>query len=390
MLEVLYIGNDHLLIESLTDNLIHVFPVEYPVQAEKWLDKGGKPDAVLCELEIPESNATNFFRFYKRKYGLQQGIPFFIIGNQIAQEEVKKALKLGVDDLFNKPVKAERLIKRIEILTELKKLLKTAASEKEIAYKPYRIPVIKRAFDVVMSLAGLIILSPVFLITMVAIKLESKGNIFYASRRVGADYKIFNFYKFRSMYSDADSRIKELAHMNQYSQYPAFSSTPEILPDEIILDNDDFPYLIGDETVILETSYLENKKKEQNITLKKFGEDPRITKVGKIIRRLSIDELPQFFNVLKGDMSIVGNRPLPLYEAELLTTDEWSERFLGPAGITGLWQVEARGKSKKMSPEERRQLDNKYVQIAQNPYSFFIDLWIIIRTIPAVFQKENV
>jgi lipopolysaccharide/colanic/teichoic acid biosynthesis glycosyltransferase len=89
-------------------------------------------------------------------------------------------------------------------------------------------------------------------------------------------------------------------------------------------------------------------------------------------------------------MSIVGNRPLPLYEAELLTTDEWSERFLGPAGITGLWQVKARGKSKKMSPEERKELDNQYVQIAQSPYFFFIDLWLIIRTIPAVFQKENV
>jgi lipopolysaccharide/colanic/teichoic acid biosynthesis glycosyltransferase len=390
MLEILYIGNDHLLIESLASTEVDVLSFKSPVHAEKWLDKGEKTNAVLCEFEIPESNAINFFRFFRKKYGLQQIIPFLIIGNQISQEEIRKALRLGVDDLFTKPVKAERLIKRIEILTELKKLLKTAESEKEIEYKPYRIPIIKRAFDIVMSLAGLIILSPVFLITIVAIKLESKGNIFYASKRVGADYKIFNFYKFRSMYSDADKRVKELASLNQYNPGARHQSDPEILPDDLVINNDEFPYLIGDETVITETSYLESKKIEQNITFKKFGEDPRITKVGKIIRRLSIDELPQLFNVLKGDMSIVGNRPLPLYEAELLTTDEWSERFLGPAGITGLWQVEARGKSKKMSPEERRQLDNKYVQIAQNPYSFLIDLWIIIRTIPAVFQKENV
>ena len=89
-------------------------------------------------------------------------------------------------------------------------------------------------------------------------------------------------------------------------------------------------------------------------------------------------------------MSIVGNRPLPLYEAELLTTDEWTKRFNGPAGITGLWQVEARGRTSKMSPEERKNLDNKYVEIANSRFAFWKDIWIILRTIPAVFQKENV
>ncbi len=80
----------------------------------------------------------------------------------------------------------------------------------------------------------------------------------------------------------------------------------------------------------------ENKKQKAASTFIKIKDDPRVTKVGKFIRNTSIDELPQLVNVLKGDMSIVGNRPLPLYEAEMLTSDDWSERFMGPAGITGL------------------------------------------------------
>lgn len=85
-----------------------------------------------------------------------------------------------------------------------------------------------------------------------------------------------------------------------------------------------------------------------------------MTKVGRIIHKFSIDELPQLFNILRGDMSIVGNRPLPLYEAEKLTADEYIDRFIAPAGLTGLWQVERRGMGGKMSAEERKQLDITY------------------------------
>ena len=114
-------------------------------------------------------------------------------------------------------------------------------------------------------------------------------------------------------------------------------------------------------------------------------DDARVTRSGAIIRKLRIDELPQLWNVLIGDMSIVGNRPLPLYEAEKLTTDKYALRFLAPAGITGLWQVEKRGKG-SMSEEERLQLDNVY---ASN-HSFLNDIKLICKTIPALFQKENV
>ena len=114
-------------------------------------------------------------------------------------------------------------------------------------------------------------------------------------------------------------------------------------------------------------------------TFIKIVNDPRVTRVGKIIRNTSIDELPQLINVIKGDMSIVGNRPLPLYEAELLTQDDLSKRFLAPAGITGLWQVELRGKGGDMSQKERMQLDNKYADLfIDNNYSFWYDIKIIL------------
>jgi lipopolysaccharide/colanic/teichoic acid biosynthesis glycosyltransferase len=123
----------------------------------------------------------------------------------------------------------------------------------------------------------------------------------------------------------------------------------------------------------------------------KISNDPRITRVGKFIRNTSIDELPQLINILKGDMSIVGNRPLPVYEAELLTIEDMSKRFLAPPGLTGLWQVELRGRGGEMSEDERKRLDNEYAEhFIGNNYSFWYDLKLILRTIPALLQKDTV
>jgi hypothetical protein len=130
---------------------------------------------------------------------------------------------------------------------------------------------------------------------------------------------------------------------------------------------------------------------KENSSFIKIVDDPRITKVGKIIRNTSIDELPQLINVIKGDMSLVGNRPLPVYEAELLTRDQMSKRFLAPAGITGLWQVELRGKGGEMSEAERMALDNHYADyFIGNKYSLWFDIKILLRTVPALFQKSTV
>ena len=130
-------------------------------------------------------------------------------------------------------------------------------------------------------------------------------------------------------------------------------------------------------------------EKDQNGNL--LPDEKRLTKMGKFVRKTSLDELPQLFNVLKGDMSIVGNRPLPVYEAEMLTQDDMSKRFLAPAGITGLWQVELRGKGGVMSEDERKRLDNEYADhFKDGKYSFWYDVKLMLRTIPAMFQKDSV
>jgi lipopolysaccharide/colanic/teichoic acid biosynthesis glycosyltransferase len=186
---------------------------------------------------------------------------------------------------------------------------------------------------------------------------------------------------------DADANIKALAHLNQYKKnVPVIKETAldKCLDcSEMKLECASLLHL--DHKSVCEKMYLLNKKNTEEGTFIKIADDPRVTKVGKFIRNSSIDELPQLFNVLKGDMSIVGNRPLPIYEAEKITTDKYSQRFIAPAGITGLWQVNKRGKG-NMSEEERIELDNEY---ASN-YSFLTDIKIILKTVPALLQKENV
>jgi lipopolysaccharide/colanic/teichoic acid biosynthesis glycosyltransferase len=159
----------------------------------------------------------------------------------------------------------------------------------------------------------------------------------------------------------------------------------EGLESEMMISDEEV-MLVGDDYVVAESNFNKQKTEDINNAFVKIENDPRITKVGHFIRKYSIDELPQLFNILKGDMSVVGNRPLPLYEAEKLTSDECIDRFMAPAGLTGLWQVEKRGQSGSMSAEERKQLDIKYGQT----YNFMLDMKIIFRTLTAFVQKEDV
>ena len=293
-----------------------------------------------------------------------------------------------VDDLYQFPFDLNRLQVRIEYI--LRFYDSVTVDKKPITkHQNYKIPTIKRIFDIVASSIALIFLSPLFLFVFIAIRIETKGAPIYKSKRVGANYHIFNFLKFRSMYIDSDKRLKDLKQFNQYSDgiidntnlnfdCPECSKLKEGENCSPVL------YIYGNK--ICEFWYIEQKRRSDSEAFVKIENDPRVSKIGRFIRKTSIDELPQLINVLRGDMSIVGNRPLPLYEAELLTSDEWSIRFMGPAGITGLWQVEIRGRDGVMSNEERKALDNKYAET----YSFWGDMKLIIRTIPAMLQKASV
>lgn len=243
----------------------------------------------------------------------------------------------------------------------------------------------KRAFDVAASAGALLVLSPVLLLAALAIRLESRGPVFYASWRVGAGYRRFRLFKFRTMYPDADQRLKEFAHLNQYA---AEAEAPAGCPDCARLAETTggtcSPPLVSDGgEVVCEAEH--RRRQFAGPAFFKLKDDPRITRVGRFLRNTSIDELPQLVNVLRGDMSLVGNRPLPLYEAEQLTADGAVARWLAPAGLTGLWQVTQRGTG-EVTPEERIALDNTYAE----RHGLGFDLRLIAKTVPALFQSENV
>jgi len=303
------------------------------------------PDIILIEVDDNKDCFTQVS--YIKNNPLLHGLVIVLLGVKENKEWRSRALKLQVNDYYTYPFPVEDFYERLNFLIKFKLIKPKLLELSQQMDVEYQTPLTKRVFDVLASGTALLFLMPVFVIVAILIKLESKGEAIYRSKRVGAGYKIFDFYKFRSMRSDADQMIASISDLNQYSN--------------------------------------ESNKKNGKAAFVKFKDDPRITRLGAFLRRTSIDELPQLINVFIGDMSLVGNRPLPLYEAEQLTTNEWSTRFLGPAGLTGLWQISKRGK-KDMSETERKELDNYY---AAN-YSILLDLKIIIKTIPALIQKEKV
>ena len=335
-----------------------------------------------------------------------KNIYVILLTHELTPEDREVYQKCGINDTISVDASVTELNRKIQFISDRESMLFDEQTAKHKILK-FKIPIWKRLFDIVVSLLAIIILSPVFIITAIAIRMESKGPILFKSKRVGTNYTIFNFLKFRSMYVDAEERLKEVAKEagNQYAEQnkegeevneKAVITAPLGLEAEMMMMDmgmesdmmisDDEVMLVGDDFVVAESDFNKEKKEEIENAFVKIENDPRVTKVGKFIRKTSIDELPQFFNILKGDMSVVGNRPLPLYEAEKLTADASIDRFMAPAGLTGLWQVEERGKGGMMSAEERKQLDITYGQT----YNFMLDMKILLRTFTSMIQKGNV
>jgi lipopolysaccharide/colanic/teichoic acid biosynthesis glycosyltransferase len=355
---------------------------------------------VFFEQTVQAEDVTAITYLKKRN----KSVYIILLTHEFTKDDREVYQKCGINDTIDVNASITELNKKITFIADRETQLFDDQAARYRMLK-FKIPVWKRLFDIFFSALAIIILSPVFLLTAIAIRLESKGPVIFKSKRVGTNYTIFNFLKFRSMYSDAEERLKEVAKEagNQYLE-----KAPEQQEDEhtitaplgaeaemMMMDmgmesdmmiSDDEVMLVGDDYVVAESDYAKEKQEEIESAFVKIENDPRITKVGKFIRKYSIDELPQLFNILMGDMSIVGNRPLPLYEAEKLTADKSIDRFMAPAGLTGLWQVEERGKGGMMSAEERKQLDIEY---GRN-YSFKMDMQIIFRTLTAFVQKNNV
>lgn len=356
----------------------------------KWDDSNWNISAIISQSEVMAPSGVSLLETLKNQKEFH--IPFIILCRNWNEKIQKIALQAGVAEVFRLPFKVEKFETRFNFIVQHWKELNNKSTDQDNKRLQYKSPIGKRLFDIIVSSFALVVLAPVFIIVAILIRLESKGPVFYYALRVGRGYHIFHFFKFRSMYFDSDKKLKDLKHLNLYTirkrkkEVSEEDFSYEFLCEDCKAAGTHCQFPIYSDTIHLcEKEYMEQMKNSRESTFIKIKDDPRMTKVGKFIRRTSIDELPQLVNVLIGDMSIVGNRPLPLYEAEKLTTDKYALRFMAPAGITGLWQVEKRGNS-KMSENERLLLDNIY---AKNN-SFFNDILLILRTIPALFQKENV
>jgi exopolysaccharide biosynthesis polyprenyl glycosylphosphotransferase len=207
-------------------------------------------------------------------------------------------------------------------------------TEYAIPTRPVAYANAKRALDIVLSLLGIVLFAPIFLLVALLVKITSRGPVIFRQTRVGVGGRLFTCYKFRSMYQDAEHRKAELMHLNETTG-PVF----------------------------------------------KMKNDPRITPVGRILRKLSLDELPQLFNVLRGDMSIVGPRP-PVPQEVIRYSEHELRRLSVVPGLTCLWQISGRS---TIGFERWVELDLAYI----DNMSFWNDLKIIAMTVPAVVSGRG-
>ncbi|MDQ2864503.1 MAG: sugar transferase, partial [Bacteroidota bacterium] len=278
-----YIGNDESILEHLEDHFQYGYKKDSPHESAKFLiqmyyENNLLPDVLFIDTPPDDEQLRELTSILKHNI-LLASIPVIYNQNQLSDIQIRR-LKYSsvVDDII--PLNSNHINYSSKILflkqSKLRNELFGASNpqnEKERERSVNTSYILKRSIDISIASTALLIMSPVLLLIALIIKLESKGSVFYTSLRAGKGFKTFKFYKFRSMVADADKKVESMAANNQYSV------------------NENGPIFF------------------------KVSNDPRVTRFGKFLRNVSADELPQLLNVIKGDMSLVGNRPLPIYEA---------------------------------------------------------------------------
>jgi exopolysaccharide biosynthesis polyprenyl glycosylphosphotransferase len=237
------------------------------------------------------------------------------------------------------PLPGNIIVPQEDLVLDKEELQREAQQDKEITFQYHSVLtgrqlIMKRILDIVLASIALIVAAPVMIVVAIAIRLDSKGPALFKQQRVGMGGKPFTIYKFRSMVTNAEALQKQV-----------------------------------------------NKVDENGNVIHKTKNDPRVTRMGKIVRKTSLDELPQLLNVIKGDMSLVGPRPeLPWLVAEYETWQR--QRFSVPQGITGWWQIHDRSDAPLHLNTEQ---DIYYVE----NYSLWLDIKIILMTIPALLKQKG-
>jgi len=396
-LRIVYIGNSTEAINALrSEKRISLTLQGNLLAAENYLQSGQIPDAIFCEMTVSGGDGLAMHEWVRKRHDLDS-ICFILLDTVFTQDVYKESVRRHIDDFYLIPLPPlEGLIGRILFLREYRKKLKPVEPElsREISYS---MPFSKRIFDLIVAFGGLVTLSPLLLFVAVAIKLESKGSVLYVTKRIGSGGRIFNYLKFRTMREGADSN----SAMARAQKTGAANGAPNMEIDfekpcprcSQLRPGAKCSTLIHfQHNEICEYWFMVQRHeiaKSRPINIKNEN-NPYITKVGKFIRQTGIEKLPQLINVLNGNMSIVGNRPLQLFEAERFSMGDMARRFLAPAGMTGLYQIELSNKDGNMSADERIMLDIAYSDhFIGNNYSFWYDLSLLLRSFKATLSKRQ-
>lgn len=275
------------------------------------------------------------------------------------------------------------LVQGIDNARLLTRLYALARPSQLPAVPALRVPVRKRLLDIACAGTAIVLLSPLLALLALLIKLESRGPLFYYSYRVGAGYRAFRLWKLRSMHPGSGEQLAALRHLNYHQ---AGSSAAALATAGRCAG---CSRLGGCGQQAAQRARLHcgfSPEVSAPPAFIKILNDPHLTHIGRFLRATRLEELPQLYNVLRGDMSLVGNRPLPLCAAKQLFTNEYSARFLAPAGITGPWQLGYQSQPASPLKPGCPGLDTDYIW----SFSLRKDLKIILKTLPALFQKESV